>query len=69
MEFQEFWRSLNMKLVTVKYCVQYTTYIGLAVRQIEDISIMPVTYFLKGIQKYLWISNSDLSNVTNYVRP
>lgn len=38
-----------MKLLIFKYCVRNTTYIGLAVREIEDIFIIPVTYFLKGI--------------------
>lgn len=52
-----------MKLVTVKYCVQYTTYTGLAVRAIEDIFIMSVTYFLKGIQNCLWIRNLDSSDM------
>jgi len=42
-----------MNLVTVKYCVQYTTYIGLAVREIENIFVILAPLFLKGIQKYL----------------
>lgn len=52
-----------MKLLEVKYCVQYTTYVGLAVREIEGILECQLHIFLKGTQKYLWISNFDTSDI------